>query len=324
MIGAEGHGDPVLHSERLIINVGPQHPSTHGVLHLYLVLEGEKIVAAQPTHGYLHRCIEKLCESRTYKACNALMDRCDYVSGFHTELAYMLALEELLGVEPTPKADYIRVLMGELVRITSHHTWYTAAGFDTGALTPFFYAFIDREKILDFFETVTGARMMFNYIRPGGVKDDIQPEAAEALRAFLKGFNDSVDEYEALLTGNEIFRARTRGVGILTRQDIEDYWVTGPLARGSGFDIDLRRDAPYSAYGDFDVNVPLGECGDTFDRYVMRVAEMRESARIALAALDGMPEGPHMAEGVPRVIRPPAGAAYRRSKARAASSACWS
>ena len=311
VIEAVGHGDPVLHSERLIINVGPQHPSTHGVLHLYVVLEGEKIVVAQPTHGYLHRCIEKLCESRTYKACNALMDRCDYVSGFHTELAYTLALEELLGIESTPKADYIRVLMAELVRITSHHTWYTAAGFDTGALTPFLYAFIDREKILDFFETVTGARMMFNYIRPGGVKDDIQPEAAEALRGFLKGFNDSVDEYEALLTGNEIFRARTRGVGILTRQDIEDYCVTGPLARGSGVDIDLRRDAPYAAYGDFDVHVPLGECGDTFDRYAIRVAEMRESARIALAALDGMPEGPHMAEGVPRVIRPPEGTAYR-------------
>ncbi|HSK48830.1 MAG TPA: NADH-quinone oxidoreductase subunit C [Coriobacteriia bacterium] len=311
-VGTEKNGDPSLRSQRLILNVGPQHPSTHGVLHLYLVLDGESVIAAQPTHGYLHRCIEKLCESRSYKACTALIDRCDYVSGFHQELAYMLALEELLGIEPTPKADYIRVLMSELVRISSHHTWFTAAGFDTGALTPFLYAFIDREEILDFFEAVTGARMMFNYFRPGGVKDDIQPEAAERLRAWLKRFDASVDEYEAMLTGNEIFRARTRGVGILTCKDIEDWSVTGPLARGSGYDIDLRRDAPYAAYDRIPVNVPLGTSGDTFDRYVIRVAEMRESARIALAALDGMPEGPHLAEGVPRNLRPPVGAAYRK------------
>lgn len=306
-----GH-DTSLHSERLILNMGPQHPSTHGVLHLYLVLDGEQVVAVQPTHGFLHRCIEKLCESNTYRAVTAFMDRCDYVSGFHTELAYMLALEELLGIEPTPKADNIRVLMSELVRITSHHTWLTAAGFDTGALTPFLYAFNDREEILDFFETVTGGRMMFNYFRPGGVKDDIQPEAAARLRAFLLDFDRHVDDYEALLTGNEIFRARTRGVGILSCSDIEDYAVTGPLARGSGYDIDLRRDAPYSAYDRIPVNVFLGECGDTFDRYTIRVAEMRESARIALAALDGMPEGPYIADGVPRVIRPPAGSAYRK------------
>ena len=311
-VGTEKNGDPSLRSQRLILNVGPQHPSTHGVLHLYLVLDGESVIAAQPTHGYLHRCIEKLCESRSYKACTALIDRCDYVSGFHQELAYMLALEELLGIEPTPKADYIRVLMSELVRISSHHTWFTAAGFDTGALTPFLYAFIDREEILDFFEAVTGARMMFNYFRPGGVKDEIQPEAAERLRAWLKRFDASVDEYEAMLTGNEIFRARTRGVGILTCKDIEDWSVTGPLARGSGYDIDLRRDAPYAAYDRIPVNVPLGTSGDTFDRYVIRVAEMRESARIALAALDGMPEGPHLAEGVPRNLRPPVGAAYRK------------
>jgi len=202
--------------------------------------------------------------------------------------------------------------MSELVRITSHHTWYTAAGFDTGALTPFLYAFIDREHILDFFEEVTGARMMFNYFRPGGVKDDIPPEAADKLRRFLKGLDASIDEYEALLTGNEIFRLRTRGVGILTCDDIVAWSVTGPLARGSGHDIDLRRDEPYAAYDRIPVNVPLGTAGDTFDRYAIRVAEMRESARIALAALDGMPEGPHIAEGVPRVIKPPVGAAYRK------------
>ena len=163
----EAAGDPALHSERLILNMGPQHPSTHGVLHLYLALEGETVVASQPTHGYLHRCIEKLCETHVYKACTPLLDRCDYVSGFHRSSPTCSRSRSSLGIESTPKADYLRVIMSELVRITSHHTWFTAAGFDTGALTPFLYAFIDREKILDFFETVAGARMMFNYFRPG-------------------------------------------------------------------------------------------------------------------------------------------------------------
>jgi NADH:ubiquinone oxidoreductase subunit D len=304
-------GDTALRSERLILHMGPQHPSTHGVLHIYLTLEGETVVASQPTHGYLHRCIEKLCEQNVYKACTPLLDRCDYVSGFHQELAYMLALEELMGIESTPKADYLRVIMSELVRITSHHTWFTAAGFDTGALTPFLYAFIDREKILDFFETVAGARMMFNYFRPGGVKDDIQPEAAASMIEFLKTFDRQMDDCESLLTNNEIFRVRMRGIGTLSKRQIEDYGVTGPLARASGWDHDLRRDAPYAAYDRIPVNVKLGTACDTFDRYVVRVAEMRESARIALAALEGLPEGPHVSPDAPRTLRPPAGAVYR-------------
>lgn len=305
-------GDPVLHSERIILNMGPQHPSMHGVLHLWLALDGETVISAEPTHGYLHRCIEKLCETRPYKACNALLDRSDYVSGFHTELAYMLALEELMEIETTPKADYLRVLMSELVRITSHHTWFAAAGLDTGALTPFLYAFIDREKILDFFEAITGARMMFNYFRPGGVKDDIPAGLASEMIAYLKTFDASVDEYESLLTDNEIFRYRTRGVGILPAKVAEGFGVTGPMARASGLDMDVRRDEPYAAYDRIPVNVPLGTVGDTFDRYLVRIAELRESARLAIAALEGMPEGPHIAEGVPRNIKPPAGAAFRK------------
>ncbi len=304
-------GDPQLRSERLILNMGPQHPSMHGVLHLWLALDGEQVVAAQPTHGYLHRCIEKLCESRDHRACTALLDRCDYVSGFHTELAHVLAIEELAGIESTPKADHLRTAMSELVRITSHHTWYAACGLDTGALTPFLYAFIDRELILDFFEEVTGARMMFNYFRPGGVKDDLPPGSAERIIAYLKGFTRAVDEYEALLTDNEIFRARTRGVGILSRQQITDFGVTGPMARASGVDIDLRRDEPYAAYDRIPTRVALAEVGDSFDRYVVRIAEMRESARIALAALEGLPEGPHLNPDVPRVIKPPRGTAFR-------------
>jgi NADH:ubiquinone oxidoreductase subunit D/NADH:ubiquinone oxidoreductase subunit C len=305
-------GDPQLRSERLILNMGPQHPSMHGVLHLWLALDGEQVIAAEPTHGYLHRCIEKLCEARDHRACTALLDRCDYVSGIHTELAHVLALEELAGIESTPKADHLRVIISELVRITSHHTWFAACGLDTGALTPFLYAFIDRELILDFLEEVTGARMMFNYLRPGGVKDDLPVGTAARIVDYLKGFDRAVDEYESLLTDNEIFRMRTRGVGMLSAERVLSGCVTGPMARASGVDIDLRRDEPYAAYGRFDVHVPLGEAGDTFDRYTVRIAEMRESARIALEALEGLPEGAHVTEGIPRVLKPPAGTAFRR------------
>lgn len=306
------HGDAVLHSQRLALNMGPQHPSMHGVMHLWLALEGENVVAGEVTHGYLHRCIEKLAETRSYRAVTALVDRADYVSGFHTELALLSAAEELAEIEVPLKAQYLRVLMSELVRITSHHTWFAATGLDLGAYTPFLFAFRDREAIVDFFEEVTGGRMMFNYFRAGGVKADLPPGAADRLRAYLKTFDASVDGYEALLTGNEIFRNRTRGIGVIPPQTILDYGVTGPMARASGVDVDLRRDEPYAAYPDFDVRVPLGEIGDTFDRYAVRIAEMRESARLALLALDGMPEGDFVAARVPRALRPPTGVAYKR------------
>lgn len=309
--GVELDGEHALGSQRLVLSMGPQHPSTHGVLHVWLALDGEIVTQAQPTHGYLHRCIEKLCENRSYKACIPLMDRSDYVSGFHTEHAYMLALEELLGLEVTPKAEYIRVLMNELVRITSHHTWFAACGLDIGALTPFLYAFKDREILLDFMERITGARMMFNYLRPGGVKDDLPAGIGAEMVAYLKTFQASCDEYEALLTNNEIFRVRTRGMGPISPETVLAYGVTGPMARASGVDVDLRRDEPYSAYGELGVNVPVTYSGDTFDRYVVRIEEMRESARIAIRAIEGMPEGAHVSDGVPRVIKPPAGASYR-------------
>ena len=309
---AQAPGDPVLQTDRLLLNMGPVHPSMHGVLHLWLALEGETIVAAEATHGYLHRCIEKLCETRSYRACTAMADRSDYVSGFHTELALLSCVEELMEIEVPAKAQYLRVLMGELCRITSHHTWFAACGLDLGAYTPFLFSFRDREAIADFYEEVTGGRMMFNYFRPGGVKDDLPPGAAQRLRTFLEGVPASIDGFEALLTTNEIFTNRTRGVGVISPQMIVDYYVTGPMARSSGVDIDLRRDEPYAAYSDFDIQVPLGQRGDTFDRYAVRIAEMRESTRLALQALDGMPEGDFVNPDVPRAIRPPAGAAYRR------------
>jgi NADH:ubiquinone oxidoreductase subunit D len=305
-------GEDPSRSERLVLHMGPQHPSMHGVLHVWLELEGEVVVDSKPTQGYLHRCIEKVCELRSYKACIALMDRADYVSGFHTELAYLLALEELAGIEVTPRGQYLRVLFSEICRITSHQTWLTAAGLDVGALTPFLYAFHYRERMADIYEAVTGSRMMFNYFRPGGVKADLPDGVAEQIEEILTTFDAQVDEYEALLTNNEIFRARTRGVGVIEPETILDYCVTGPMARASGIDIDLRRDEPYAAYGELDVETPLGEVGDTYDRYTVRVAEMRASARIALQALHAMPEGPFVNPDVPRVLRPPAGSAYRR------------
>lgn len=304
--------DPLLHAERIVLNMGPQHPSMHGVLHLWLALEGETVVDSEPTHGYLHRCIEKLCEGKPYRACIPMMDRCDYVSGFHTELAFLSALEELAEIEVTPKAQYLRVLFSELCRISSHQTWLTACGLDVGALTPFLYAFRYRELIADVYEAVCGSRMMFNYFRPGGVKEDLPPGMYDEIHRILSTFDREVDEYEALLTGNEIFRSRTRGIGVMPPHVIKDHLVTGPMARASGVDIDLRRDEPYAAYADFDVRVPLGEAGDNFDRYAVRIAEMRESARLGLQALEGIPEGDFVNPDVPRVIKPPAGAAYRR------------
>ncbi len=305
-------GDPVLRSDRMVLNMGPQHPSMHGVLHLWLALEGEMVVGAEVTHGYLHRCIEKLCESRSYRACIAMMDRSDYVSGFHTELAYLLAVEELAGIEVPGRAQYLRVIFSELCRISSHTTWLTAAGLDTGALMPFFPAFADRERILDVFEAVTGGRMMFNYFRPGGVKADLPPGALEMIRDIADTFGERVDIYESLLTGNEIFRNRTRGVGCISPGQIRDHCVTGPMARASGVDVDLRRDEPYAAYGDLRVDVPLGTVGDSFDRYSVRIAEMRESARLVSAALDALPDGPFVNPDVPRALKPPAGTAFRR------------
>lgn len=305
-LGGEGVTD------KLVLNMGPQHPSMHGVLHLWIELDGERVTRARPTHGYLHRCIEKLCETRSYRACIAMMDRADYVSGFHTELALMLAYEELATIEVTPRGEYLRVLFSELCRITSHHTWLAACGLDVGALTPFLYAFHYRERIIDVYEAVTGSRMMFNYFRPGGVKADLPDGVEQTIREILTTFEAQVDEYEALLTSNEIFRARTRGVGVIEPETIVDHCVTGPMARASGVDTDLRRDEPYSVYSEMQFDVPVCEVGDTFDRYVVRIAEMRQSARIALQALDGLPDGPVCNPDVPRVLRPPAGSAYRR------------
>jgi NADH-quinone oxidoreductase subunit D len=299
----------VRRAEHLLLNMGPQHPSTHGVLRLILELDGEVIRSGEASIGYLHRGIEKLAESRRYSAVGTLMDRGDYVSGIHNELAFALATEKLMEVEVPRRAQYLRCLLGELNRIASHICWYGPMGLDTGAMGAFLYVFRDREMILDILEDITGARMMFNYVRPGGVVRDITTTAEAKIRSFLDEFAIHVEENAELLMGNEIFQGRTRGVGVLSRDAALAFALTGANLRGSGVAWDIRRDRPYAAYDELDFDVPVAEAGDVYSRCQVRIEEMRQSARMIRQCLDGMPEGEFTAK-VPKVLRPPAGEAY--------------
>ncbi len=298
-----------LATEHLVVNMGPQHPSTHGVLRVLIELDGEEVEAAEASIGYLHRGIEKLAEHRRYNALGTLMDRGDYIAGIHNELAVALATEKLLEVEVPEKADWIRTLLGELNRISSHLLWYGPMGLDAGAMGQFLYAVRDREDILDILEAVSGQRMMFNYVRPGGVVADL-PEGIEGkIRRFLDSFEKHLPEHDDLLGGNEIFQMRTRGVGVVSREMALAYSLTGANLRASGVAYDVRRERPYAAYDRVDFDVPTAEEGDVFARYAVRMEEMRQALRICRQCLDGMPEGDYMAK-VPRVLRPPAGEAY--------------
>lgn len=296
-------------SRHLVLNMGPQHPSTHGVLRLILELDGEEIVSGEAVIGYLHRGIEKLAESRRYSAVGTLLDRGDYVAGIHSELAFALATEKLAGIEVPPRANYLRCLLGELNRIASHITWYGPMGLDAGAMGQFLYTFRDRETILDILEDITGQRMMFNYVRPGGVVNDITTTAEAKIRTFLDDFAIHVDENDELLMGNEIFQARTQGVGVFSREAALGFGLTGACLRASGVKWDIRRDRPYAAYEEFEFDVPVAEQGDVYARCAVRLEEMRQSARIIRQCLDGMPEGEHTAK-VAKVLRPAAGEAY--------------
>jgi NADH-quinone oxidoreductase subunit D len=302
-------GVDIVNSEHLILNMGPQHPSTHGVLRLVLELDGETIVSGEAVIGYLHRGIEKLAESRRYSAVGTLMDRGDYVSGIHGELAFALAAEKVAGIEVPRRAQYIRCLVGELNRIASHLVWYGPMGLDSGAMGQFLYVFRDREVLLDILEEISGQRMMFNYVRPGGVVNDITPTAEAKIRKFLADFAIHIEENEELLMGNEIFQGRTQGVGTFDRETAMAFGLTGPALRGSGVNWDVRRDRAYDAYPELEFSVPVAEAGDIYARCQVRVEEMRQSARIVGQCLDGMPEGEHTAK-VAKVLRPAAGEAY--------------
>ena len=302
-------GVDALHTEHLVINMGPQHPSTHGVLRLIIEVDGEEIVTAESSLGYLHRGIEKLAEHRRYNQIGTLMDRGDYVSSLHGEQVVALATEKLLEVEVPAKGRYIRSLMAELTRIASHLVWFGTFGLDTGAMGQFLYAMRDREDLLDILEAVTGARMMFNYVRPGGVLADLPAGIDKKILEFCDGFDMYIEEHHDLLGGNEIFQNRVRDVGLIDRETALAFGLTGANLRATGLAWDVRRERPYDAYPDLDFDIPVGELGDAWDRYMVRMEEMRQSNRMIRQCIEGMPEGDFTAK-VPKVIRPPEGEIY--------------
>src|SRR5262245_16162657 len=296
-------------TEEMEINIGPQHPSTHGVLRLVLQLDGEEIREMRPAIGYLHRGVEKLAEHRTFPMIEPLTDRLGSVAAIFENLGYSGALQGLMGVEAPPRARYIRVVLAELQRIASHLLWLGTHALDLGAMTVFFYTFREREIILDLFESFCGARLTYNSMRIGGLLEDVPRGWFERVRHFLKIFPSRMKEYEDLLTVNRIFVGRTKGVGVLSAADAIAWGVSGPPLRASGVDYDVRKALPYSSYSDFEFDVPLGANGDTYDRYLVRLEEMRQSCGIIRQALDRMPEGEVRAK-VPKYIKPPAGEVY--------------
>jgi NADH-quinone oxidoreductase subunit D len=296
--------EPVAGQEKtLVLNMGPQHPSTHGVLRLVLEIDGETVVRVMPEIGFLHTGIEKTCEAKFYQQVVPLTDRIDYLCPMTNNLTYCLAVEKLLGLEIPPRAQWMRVLMNELTRINSHLVWLGTHAMDLGAMTVFLYCFREREDVLRLFEMVSGQRMMTSYFRIGGLALDPPLGFFQKVKAFADRFLGNVDEYEGLLTGNPIFLMRVKGVAHLSKEDAIAFGATGPTLRGSGVDIDLRRDAPYSSYEKFKFKVPVSDGGDVWARYVCRVQELRESIGIVQQALAGMPEGPTKADA-PKVVLP--------------------
>jgi NADH-quinone oxidoreductase subunit D len=287
----------------LVLNMGPQHPSTHGVLRLILEIDGETVVRLKPEIGYLHTGIEKTCEAKFYQQVVPLTDRIDYLCPMTNNLAYCLAVEKLLGLEIPPKAQWMRVLLNELTRINSHLVWLGTHAMDLGAMTVFLYCFREREDVLRLFEMVSGQRMMTSYFRIGGLALEPPLGFFEKVKKFADRFPGNVDEYEGLLTGNPIFMMRTKGVAHLSAEDAIALGAGGPTLRGSGVDIDLRRDSPYSGYENFKFNVPVRHEGDVWARYLCRVQELRESIGIVQQALAGMPEGAIKADA-PKVVLP--------------------
>ena len=287
----------------MILNMGPQHPSTHGVLRLLLEIDGETVVRMMPDIGYLHTGIEKTCEAKFYQQVVPLTDRIDYLCPMTNNLCYVLAVEKLLGLEIPPRAQWMRVMLNELTRISSHLVWLGTHALDIGAMTVFLYCFREREDLLRIFEMVSGQRMMTSYFRIGGLALDAPLGFFDKVKKFVSIFNERVDEYEGLLTGNRIWIGRLKGVAHLSAEDAIALGVTGPALRASGVDWDLRRDMPYSGYENFKFKVPVGHDADVWTRYVLRVQEMRESIGIVKQAVEGMPGGPIKADA-PKVVLP--------------------
>jgi NADH-quinone oxidoreductase subunit D len=277
--------------ELLTVNMGPQHPSTHGVLRLELTLDGEVVVHCRPVIGYLHTGIEKTFEHKSYVQGVVLTDRMDYLNSLGNNLGYALAVEKLAGCEIPARASALRVLLAELTRLSSHLMYIGSLALDLGASSPFLYCFREREKILDFFEGISGARMMTSFIRPGGVVHDVEPAMLERISKFMEVMPGYIDSYEELLTGNPIFKERTEGIGLLPADDALALGVSGPALRGSGVALDMRKSNPYCGYEIYDFEVPTGSIGDCHDRYLVRVSEMRETVKICRQVVDRMPSG---------------------------------
>ena len=288
---------------RMTLNMGPQHPSTHGVLRIVLELEGETIISAMPDIGFLHTGIEKECEQKTWAQVVTLTDRVDYLSNLANNLVYALSVEKLLQLEIPPRAQWLRVMMAELSRLNSHLVWLGTHALDIGAMSMFFYCFREREDILRILEMFSGQRMMTSYIRIGGVALEAPRGWQQVVGKFIRAFPSKVDEYEDLLDSNPIWTRRTKGVGFISLEDMLDQGVTGPMIRAAGVPMDLRKTEPYSSYEKFDFKVATRTENDVYARYRVRLEEMRQSARIITQALEGMPEGPYTADA-PHVVLP--------------------
>lgn len=297
----------MIRTEEILVNLGPQHPSTHGVYRCVLTLDGEYVNDAVSVMGYLHRGLEKLAESRTFTQFIPYTDRLDYIGAMLNGIGYCQTVEKMMGIEVPERAEYIRIIVGELSRIANHLLYVGCYALDMAAFTGWMYCFREREKILDLMEMVTGSRLTFSYARIGGVSDDIPEEFWPKLKEFMDIFPACIDEYNGLITGNEILQARSIGIAKLSAEEAVSYGLTGPNLRASGVKYDLRKNQPYGIYDRFDFDIPTCENGDNFDRYYMRVLEMKESYKIVQQAMSSIPEGPIMAK-VPKVLKPQAGA----------------
>jgi len=304
---------PMFDTDELVINMGPQHPATHGVLRVVLRLDGEKVVDADVVIGYLHRGVEKLSENRDWTQIVLLTDRLDYVASAAANLAYVETVEKLLSLEVPRRARYIRTILAELQRLASHLVWLGSHAMDIGAVTVFLFCLRERELILDLFEEYCGARLTYNTMRIGGLPLDLPPSWVKKVLEFCDIQMEKLVEYETLLTHNRIWLERTRNIGVITAEAAIAVGLCGPPLRGSGVGRDVRKDEPYAAYDELPFDVPVGTRGDTYDRYLVRLEEMRQSVRIIRQAIEGLPEGPVMAK-VPRLIKPPAGETYHANE----------
>jgi NADH-quinone oxidoreductase subunit D len=303
-----------LDASELLLNMGPQHPATHGVLRVKLKLDGERVLGSECVIGYLHRGVEKIAENRTYAQFAPYTDRMDYVAAVTNGMGYVEAVEKLLGAEIPPRAQYTRMILAELQRIASHLLWLGTHALDLGAMTPVFYTFREREEILKIFEKYCGARLTTHAFRIGGLQYDLYDGFEHDCLTFCDYFLPKIDEYEQLLTKNRIWINRTRGVGVLSAEDAVAYGVTGPVLRGSGVKWDIRKVQPYEAYDKVEFEVPTGARGDTYDRYLVRIQEMRQSVRIIRQCVEWLAPGPIFGK-VGKVIKPPVGEVYHSIEA---------